>query len=289
MNKNKFSDLFEIYKSDKLSYYRTMHEFCCYFEVKSLEDVKKVIISSKSIGRNIYVLGNGSNTLFAKKQISSLVVKNSLPREMRLIDDDVYCVSSSCSVQAVLNFCYDNSLQSFYYLSSVPATIGGAIAMNAGRGRKYGASILDFVQTVSYLDKNGDIRSLDVSRLNSEYRYTMFLDDFKGFIVSAEFRFPHMSKSVPENNPIKERLEWASKYLDDRPRSCGSVFKVADFRLLGIVKGMRLFGAEFSKKTINWIVNSSSSSFGILACILVVKLLHLILFRKNSLEIRVVW
>jgi len=279
----------ESYQSDKLSYYRTMHNFLCYSEVKNLTEVCDALTKAKHSASEIFVLGNGSNTLFARKNISSFIIKNSLPKEIKSLGDDVYCVSSSSLVKTVLDFCYKQELDSFYYLSSVPATIGGAVAMNAGRGRKYGCSIMDFVSKVNYLDKDGVFKSVDVSMMNAGYRYTDFLKGFKGFIASVEFRFPPMNKSVNKKNPIKERIEWASMYLDSRPGSCGSVFKVADFRILRVVRGMRLFGAEFSRITINWIVNSSNSSFGVLACICVIKFLHFMLLKRSALEIRVVW
>jgi len=78
-------------------------------------------------------------------------------------------VSSSVPLTDVLKYCYENSLDSFYYLSSVTATIGGALAMNAGRGSRHGISIYDFVERVTFFE-DGLIKTLENNDIKKGYR-----------------------------------------------------------------------------------------------------------------------
>lgn len=274
----------EITNKNYISYFRTKHYFEKYVEINTLDDFKKILNLKKNI-KSIYILGNGSNTFFVKKKIKSLIIKNNLPKTFKELEGNKITVSSSCKVQEILRYCEKRKLNSFYYLSSVPATIGGAIAMNAGRGRKHNKTILDYVMSVTFIDKTGSIKTIPKSDLNQEYRKTIFSENFIGFIISVEFQF---SERLVEENPIKKRIIWAKDNQDYIKGNCGSIFKDANFSILRIFMGMKIFRARFSKKTINWIINESEQTLGIILLIILIKITHLILFQKAKLEIRCV-
>ncbi|NEO67265.1 MAG: FAD-binding protein, partial [Moorea sp. SIO4G2] len=156
-----------------LSYYRTEHYFARYAEFASLEDYKAYYQWSKKQGVKLYILGNGSNTLYQKQKVKSLILKNKLPKKIEALSANRFEVSSTVLVLELLKACVDNSLDSFYYLASVPATIGGALAMNAGRGRKHNITIYDFVESVSFYDHESDtVKTLGKGDIVQGYRKT---------------------------------------------------------------------------------------------------------------------
>ena len=260
------------FTSNKLSYYRTTHCFMNYAEFKTVEEFREYCVWAKYNNRKIYILGNGSNTLFSRKNIRSLILKNHLYQRIESLSNERVKVSSSTLVRDVLKYCYDHSLNSFYYLSSVPATIGGALAMNAGRGKKFQCTIYDFVESVDFFDSdNNCYKTLTKEDIVLGYRETIFTGIRNKLILSVIFNFKMIKF---EGNPILERCIWAKQYQDYSAPNCGSVFKEADANILNKIRGWNIKNVSFSSKTSNWILNRSDSPTSILMLITIAKLFH---------------
>jgi len=272
-------------ETNSLSKYKTYHYFENYGKIESVDDYIFFVEWAKKFQKDIFILGNGSNTLFTKKRIKSLVLKNSIPKEIKSISekDNLFEISTNVMIHEILSFCNKNSLDSFYFLSSVPATIGGALAMNAGEGKKINKTIYDFVESVKYIDDDYKVKTIKPVDMNIEYRKTIFTGCQDKFIVSAIFKFPQ--KNFKGINPIKERIQWSKKHQDNIAPNCGSIFKKYDGRVLSILKGLKLGKAQYSAKTSNWINNNSSSPRPILSLIFFAKLFHFIYGKKCEIEI----
>ncbi|MGF1568059.1 MAG: FAD-binding protein [Nodosilinea sp.] len=276
--------------SNSLSFYRTEHYFEYYAEFNTIQQFCEYVDFAKTANRKIYILGNGSNTFFLKRRVRSLVLKNKLkPDIVPISTSDSGArirATSSTLVIDVLKYCFENSLDSFYYLASVPATIGGALAMNAGRGQKFNLTIYDFVESVDFFDcAQNCIITLGTEDIVRGYRETIFSGVQSLLITSAIFNFPVASLS---KNPIAERCKWSKANQDYTGSNCGSVFKQADAKILESLKGLRVGESSFSAKTSNWIVNKSSHPFSIIFLIYIAQIIHFIKRKKSQLEIIVV-
>jgi len=267
--------------SNSFSHFRTQHNFKRVGEISSVDDLKYYCSWAKENQASIYILGNGSNTLFVRKNIKSLILKNKLPKYINPLSATRLEVSSSALIMEVLKYCYRNSLDSFYYLASVPATIGGALAMNAGRGRQYGCTIYDFVESITYFE-DGHIETLESNQILRTYRQTMFTGKHSKLILSAIFKF---EKIKFEENPIVVRQTWAKEHQDNTAPNCGTVFKTANTQILESLKGISIGKAMFSAKTNNWILNKSQSPHFIIFLINLAKILHFLSFQKIATEI----
>ncbi|MFW9262087.1 FAD-binding protein [Nostoc sp. CALU 546] len=267
--------------SNSLSHYRTQHHFERVGEINSVDDLQMYCNWAKENKVNIYIIGNGSNTLFVKKNIQSLVLKNKLLKYTNPLPENRLEVSSSVSVMEVLKYCYQNSMDSFYYLASVPATIGGALAMNAGRGRQHGCTIYDFVESVTFFE-DGCVKTLQNSQIARDYRETIFTGMHSKLILSAIFKFELTEFT---ENPLISRQIWAKEHQDNTAPNCGSVFKIANYRILQKLRGMSIGKAMFSTKTSNWILSKSQSSYSIILLIKIAMILHFITRQKIALEV----
>ena len=268
-------------ETNKLSYYRTLHCIEHYAEITDIQELREYCQWAKENSTKVYILGNGSNTLFSKRNIKTLVLKNKISEYIKPLSEEKYEISSSVHVIEVLKLCYRNKLDSFYYLASVPASIGGALAMNAGRGREHNKSIYDFVESVTFFE-NGEIKTIKSDQIKKSYRTTIFTGLHSKFILNAVFHFP---KTNFEANPIIERNKWSKKYQDHEAPNCGSVFKLACPSLLRKLMGIRLFDAYYSSKTYNWILNRSRNSTSIFLLIKLAILLHRLRGKPIGLEI----
>jgi UDP-N-acetylmuramate dehydrogenase len=269
------------FTSKDISFYRTINHFERYGDVRSVEEFKEYCAWAEANQVNIYTVGNGSNTLFVNKSVKSLVLKNKLDQFIKPLPEHRLEVSSSVNVSEILKYCYENSLDSFYYLASVPATVGGALAMNAGRGQKYGVTIYDFVESVTFFEA-GQIKTLDVTEIKRGYRETIFTGIHSRFILTAVFKFLPKQFTL---SPILERRKWAKEHQDNVGPNCGSVFKSGCYPILYAVRGLRIGKAYFSTKTCNWILNQSNNSTDIMTLIRITKLLHYLMCQKATLEI----
>ena len=272
--------------TDSLSFYRTHHWFERYGEFFTLEEFVQYYGWAKENRVDIYILGNGSNTLFKSSKVRSLILKNKLAESIKLLEPGKLEISSSTLAIDVLKYCYSESLESFYYLASVPATVGGALAMNAGRGRQQAMSIYDFVESVTFFDfEENRLETLSPDRIVKGYRQTIFTGIQSKLILSAVFKFNTISLS---QNPVSERRKWSKEFQDYSSPNCGSVFKLADYRILRRLQGLSVGKSSFSKKTTNWIVNRSQSSSSIRVLIAIAKTLHFLLRKESELEVIVV-
>jgi len=267
--------------TNSLSHYRTCHYFKRVGEISSIDDLQEYCNWAKENKVNIYIIGNGSNTLFVRKNVESLILKNKLPKYIKPLAEDKVEVSSSVSIMEVLKYCYQNSRNSFYYLASVPATIGGALAMNAGRGRQHNCTIYDFVESVTFFE-DGCIKTLPTREIVKDYRETIFTGMHSKLILSAVFKFENTEF---QENPITSRQIWAKEHQDNTAPNCGSVFKSANYKILSKLKGTLIGRAMFSAKTDNWILNKSDSAYPIILLIKIAQFLHFITMQKIALEV----
>jgi UDP-N-acetylmuramate dehydrogenase len=269
------------FETDTLSTFRTRHRFLRYAAFTTVAEFLSLCRWAKAQKLRLYILGNGSNTLFTSRTVRTLVLRNELEQYVRWLDDYRVEVSSSVPIRVLLKQCYDRHLDSFYYLAAVPATVGGAIAMNAGRGLKHHMTIFDFVESVSYVEGERVI-SIPANGIERDHRWTPFVGISDKLIVSAVFRF---GPGNYEGNPIVDRLAYAKETQDLSAPNCGSIFKECDARIQNRLRGLRIGKARFSPKIANWIVNNGKSPWPVRALICVSVIVHRLLGRRAVLEI----
>lgn len=267
--------------SDKLSHYRTSNVFIRYAECKSVADFVEASKWAQDNKVPLFVLGNGSNVLFCAKTVKALVVKNMLPCTIEETGARELVVSSATPVARVIKWCLERNLDSFYYLASVPATIGGAVAMNAGRGIAHNQTILDFVTSVSYVENGREVTAA-VSEIKLGYRQTIFTGVHSRLITKVVFQFP---PAVLKGNPAHERVAWSKEHQDYTAPNCGSVFRRSNGRIMRMLRGVSFGKAAYSRKTSNWLLYRGGTGLGLRVLILAAQVIHVVTRRRCELEI----
>lgn len=267
--------------SNKLSFYRTKHSFELYKEFKSIVELQKLVEFCKKKKKNYLILGNGSNIFFSNKRIKTVILKNKIPETINEKGDDLIEVSSSLKTMTFLKYCLKNRYDSFYFLSSVPSTIGGNIAMNAGGGKLSNQFTSNYLESVNIFDGK-KIYTLKKHEIKFSYRKSDFSGLNNLFIVNATFK---LKKNKSLTDPIKDRLKWSRKYQDYSAPNCGSVFKYRYSFIMYLMRGIKIYGAQFSPKTQNWILNNSDKTKGLKILIFLCRIFHIIFLRIPRLEI----
>jgi UDP-N-acetylmuramate dehydrogenase len=268
-------------ETNALSTFHTRHRFLHYGEFTTVAEFLFFRNWAREHGCKLYILGNGSNTLFMTRTVRTLVLLNRLEPRLEFLDKYRAETSSSLHIRVLLEHCHKRHLDSFYYLASAPATVGGAIAMNAGRGRGYSMTIFDFLESVSYVEGESVV-TVPADSIERHHRWTPFTGINDLLIVSAVFRF---RPGDYEGNPIADRLAHARKVQDLSAPNCGSVFKECHGGLQRRLRGLHLGTACFSLKTTNWILNRGDSPWSIRALICTSKGFHWLLRKKVVLEL----
>ncbi|MEM7230175.1 MAG: FAD-binding protein, partial [Planctomycetota bacterium] len=152
-------------------------------------------------GVPLRVLGSGANVLIADEGVDGIVVRLDQPafKEIRYNPDgDVTAVRvmAGADMARTLMDTTRRGLAGLGHMAGIPASIGGALRMNAGG--KFG-SIGDTVINVACLTRGGDRVTYPASELRFDYRSTNIPDPI---ILGATFR-------VSPDDPIvlRERVK----------------------------------------------------------------------------------
>lgn len=150
----------------------------------NVNELKEAI---KECNGDCYFLGGGSNVVFASRVEKPIINLMELDDTLRLNDDGTVTSGCSAHIQNLINFGKDNGLGGFEYLYSLPASVGGIVYMNAGRGRVHHQQISDWLQSVVYLDLNDmQVKTMIVEESQWTYRHSPF-HEMKTVILSGTF------------------------------------------------------------------------------------------------------
>lgn len=153
-----------------------------FIEPETLDDVRAALDFAKTHDLPWYVLGNGSNTLFPDEGFPGVVIHlgpGAGLSKMRLKDDRLYA-QAGATLAAVRYLCAAHGQNALDFLVGIPATIGGALAMNAGIPE---AAIGDLVESATVLDSEGNLKELTAAECGFGYRLSRMRQE--GLIVLA--------------------------------------------------------------------------------------------------------
>lgn len=247
---------------------------------QELINLVKELDSNKTLYR---IIANGSNILVNSKGLKRDIVCVTKACKTIVVDNQNVYAGCSVNLQAFINMCVKHNLYAYEFLASVPGSIGGAVYMNAGRGKCYGNSISDYISFVRVFDGRG-ITDIPKEQCGFSYRKSVF-QNRNWIILGAMFTLKKQDGGYSQDK-IKDRLAYARRYQDHGMPNAGSIFSKGNRGVFSLLKGFRYGGAQFSKKTANWINNiNNASSPDVLFLIAVARLLNYMVFCKTSVEI----
>ena len=203
-----------------------------------------------------YLLGNGSNILFADAGYRGAVIDTTAMKTELTIDGTQVTAGAGLRLSALCTAALENSLAGLEFAYGIPGTVGGAVYMNAGA---YGGEIKDVLTSVRYLTAEGETVEAPAAELDLSYRHSVF-EENGGCILSASFRLEQGDPAA-----IKARMnELMAKRVEKQPLdkpSAGSTFKrpAGAFAAALIdqcgLRGYRHGGAAVSDKHCGFVVN----------------------------------
>lgn len=233
---------------------------------QDIEQLRQTLQCCKESGARVYLLGNGSNTLFADEGFDGAVVdlRGIAPAVTAVPQADAVLLAAGAGM-TLGRLCAEaqqRALTGLEFACGIPGTVGGAMYMNAGA---YGGEMKDVVEQVSFLDDALELRTLPVSELKMGYRTSIFEQNPSWCIVSATVRLQKgngaeilaMMQDYLERRRAKQPLEWPSAGSTfKRPQGAFAGRLIEDCGLRGYTVG----GAQISEKHCGFVINKGGAT-----------------------------
>ena len=201
------------------------------------------------------VIGKGSNILVSDEGFPGLVLR--LGRGYRWVarEGDRLTAGGSIPLPALANVALRHSLAGLEFGVAIPATLGGAVRMNAGAHGGTVAEVLERI--VTYRLRDGRSETVEAQDAGFGYRRSALEED--AVVTGAVLRL-----EAADANEVRARMdearEWRRRTQPLAEPNCGSVFTNPEgdhaARLIEAAggKGRRIGGASVSLKHANFIV-----------------------------------
>jgi UDP-N-acetylmuramate dehydrogenase len=209
-------------------------------EVKNVKEVveaykfAKENLASLPAGRQVFILGGGTNLLISDKGFDGLVIKAAFPHVEKR-SEELLAVGAGVLVKDLLEFMGLHSLSGLEWAGGLPGTVGGAIWGNAGA---FGGEMKDSVVEVVSVDISSGASRV-ITRTNDEcqfgYRSSIFKENSNRGIkeVIAEVVFK-VSKGDQRaiRKVIQEKVDYRKARQPLDYPNVGSIFKNVDIKMV---------------------------------------------------------
>lgn len=226
----------------------------------SVDSLKEILKYIKENNIKFKVFGNGSNILASSREYDGVIIKLTNLRNFTQKGENIE-VEAGYNFALLANTLSKEGYSGLEFACGIPATVGGAVYMNAGA---YLSDVSKVLEKVEFLDENLELKTLENKDLSFSYRHSIFMNK-DWIILKAYFKLKKDNKDeiiALINDRKRRRIE--SQPLEYP--SAGSVFRnpegnyagklIEDSNLKGFVHG----GGQISDKHANFIINKNNAT-----------------------------
>src|SRR6266542_2299401 len=227
---------------------------------QDVEDIRLALSFADREQMPVEVIGGGNNLLISDRGVRGVVLKLEGCLGRAEFNGEEAVAGAGVSLSALIREAAALNLGGIEALVGVPATIGGAVAMNAGTPD---GSIGDFISAVYFLHADGTMGEFKPGA--GSFSCRAFTAPPGAVLVGARLQLHRRSQAEIQKD-IKQRLKQKKATQPLALASAGCVWKnpqgESAARLIEKVglKGKRLNGAEISAKHANFIVNRGGAT-----------------------------
>lgn len=228
------------------------------FRPENLEDLQYFLQNCpKDI--NITILGATSNVIVSEL-VKGVVIRLGSNFAKFNINDETITIGAACPCSSAALNAKNAALTNLEFLNTIPGSIGGAIAMNAGC---YGSEIADILIEVKAINYQGEIVILSNKDCNFSYRKNSLSPDY----IFIEGKFKAKKSTTQEVSKIID--EFSKKREESQPiraKTGGSTFKNPEgqsaWQLVDEAgcRGLKIGDAQISQKHCNFMINNNKAS-----------------------------
>ncbi len=233
-----------------------------YAEPTTEAELQVLLKTAQDYGRRVFMLGRGSNLLVPDEGVDGLVISLAHPNWQTFepqADGRVW-VGAGLRLKNLCGLATKAGLQGFEFMEGIPASVGGALRMNAGAMNGW---TFDVVDEVHLMTLAGEKQIFKKAEMHVDYRHCAELET--AVALGACLR----PLAQGDAQVIKQQIEtYQKKRQESQPRepSAGCIFKNPPGTSAGKVidecglKGTRVGDAEVSSVHANFIVNRGQAT-----------------------------
>ena len=228
---------------------------------KSAGEARMAVKAARELAVEPFFLGNGSNLLVADEGYPGFIMKLTGDfDEIREVGQGLEA-GSAAPLSRLSGRALELGLTGLEFAGGIPGSVGGAVMMNAGA---YGGETAQVLESVAFLDEEGEVRTLPASECGFGYRHSVF-SNRKCLILKARFQLKQ-----GDGDAIKARMdELTAQRKAKQPLeypSAGSMFKRPPGHFAAALidqcglKGLAVGGAQVSEKHAGFVVNRGGAT-----------------------------
>jgi UDP-N-acetylmuramate dehydrogenase len=232
-----------------------------FVEAEDDRALQAVAVATRTTGVPVEVIGKGSNVLVSDTGFAGVVIRLGRGYRWAARDGDVIAAGGAMPLPALAGVALRHGLTGLEFGVAIPASVGGAVKMNAGAHDRAMADVVERVDVFSL--GMGRRMSLGADDAGFSYRRSRLPPD--GVVVGATSTL-RPGEDAEIRRLMEEARVWRRRTQPLAEPNCGSVFKNPDgdhaARLIEAAgaKGLRHGGAEVSRKHANFIVADPGAS-----------------------------
>lgn len=212
----------------------------------------------------ITILGAASNVIIRDGGIDGVTIRFGKNFATISNQDNLIKVGAGCLCGSVALYSKEAGLTNLEFLTGIPGSIGGAIAMNAGC---YDSDMSQIINSVTAFDYDGNLYELKNSDFGFYYRGSKISEKFifvAAVLQGEKSTTENVSKKIAEFNKKREESQ------PIRAKTGGSTFKNPSAELTSKkawqlidqagCRGMKENDAQISIKHCNFLINNGKAS-----------------------------
>lgn len=229
-----------------------------FIEVYTIDEMQKTLLFCAQEKLSYFILGKGSNCLFDDRGFSGLVILNKIDF-LEEKEPGFFYAGAGMSFSFLGVQTAKKQWSGLEFAAGIPASVGGAVFMNAGA---QGKETFDSLMFVDFVNDRGECVRIKKEELQFSYRFSSF-QKMKGAIVAAAFKL----KSCPDARKTQlELVDYRIKTQPYQDKSAGCIFRNPSNGSAGSLidksglKGQSVGGAQVSLMHANFLINSANAT-----------------------------
>ena len=208
----------------------------------------------------VTAIGAASNLIVRDGGVRGVVIRLARGFNAIEIEPDGVVAGAGALDVTVAEHAATAGLAGLEFLSGIPGTIGGAVAMNAGA---YGSEVVDRLDWAELITRSGDLIRFATPQLDMSYRHASL--PAGGIVVRARFRADRADlATIAERMAAIRAAREASQPI--RARTGGSTFQnppnMKAWELIDAAgcRGLMRGAAQVSEKHCNFLINTGGAT-----------------------------
>lgn len=140
-------------------------------------ELQSIIKACSELGVEFKIMGNTSNLLFLDNRTYGTLIKTTEMDNVEVVNCNEYTLinaEAGAQIVSIARVALNEGVSGMEGMEGIPATIGGAIFMNAGA---YGSEISFILHSVTAISKKGEIKLYERQELNMSRRRSIFMEN----------------------------------------------------------------------------------------------------------------